>query len=175
MQSHYTIPTINQHPRQESNLICDLRKVACEPAHSEDVHVPFQWTYRDSNPNCTVRRTGMLPLEHRAIRQPVPRPGVEPGPGPSERRMMSVSPPGQQEPVTREGLEPSRRGGHGLLRTACLPFHHLAILRTVDRGGSRTLICRVQTGRLPVRRHAHFLRTSGRGGDRTHSCDARRF
>jgi hypothetical protein len=28
--------------------------------------------------------------------------------------------------VTREGLEPSRRGGHGLLRTACLPFHHLA-------------------------------------------------
>jgi hypothetical protein len=37
MQSHYTIPTINQYPRQESNLICDLRKVACEPAHSEDV------------------------------------------------------------------------------------------------------------------------------------------
>ena len=29
--------------------------------------------------------------------------------------------------MTREGLEPSRRGGHGLLRTACLPFHHLAI------------------------------------------------
>jgi hypothetical protein len=28
--------------------------------------------------------------------------------------------------VTREGLEPSRLGGHGLLRTACLPFHHLA-------------------------------------------------
>ena len=33
--------------------------------------------------------------------------------------MMSLSPPGQR--VTREGLEPSRRGGHGLLRTACLP------------------------------------------------------
>jgi hypothetical protein len=30
-------------------------------------------------------------------------------------------------PVTREGLEPSRLGGHGLLTTACLPFHHLAI------------------------------------------------
>ncbi len=38
---------------------------------------------------------------------------------------MSASPPGQR--VTREGLEPSRHGGHGLLRTACLPFHHLAI------------------------------------------------
>ena len=36
MQSHYTIPTIPQHPRQESNLIYDLRKVVCEPAHSED-------------------------------------------------------------------------------------------------------------------------------------------
>ena len=39
---------------------------------------------------------------------------------------MSLSPPGQHEPVTREGLEPSRHGGHGLLTTACLPFHHLA-------------------------------------------------
>ena len=28
--------------------------------------------------------------------------------------------------MTREGLEPSRHGGHGLLRAACLPFHHLA-------------------------------------------------
>jgi hypothetical protein len=27
-------------------------------------------------------------------------------------------------------------------------------VRTVDRGGNRTLICRVQAGRLPVRRHA---------------------
>src|SRR5262249_52908056 len=32
------------------------------------------------NPNCTVRRTGILPLEHRPIDQAVPRPGVEPGP-----------------------------------------------------------------------------------------------
>src|SRR5579885_2513921 len=34
---------------------------------------------------------------------------------------------GHSRAVTREGLEPSRHGGHGLLRTACLPFHHLAI------------------------------------------------
>jgi hypothetical protein len=37
MQSHYTISTISQYPRQESNLICDLRIVACAPAHSEDI------------------------------------------------------------------------------------------------------------------------------------------
>ena len=29
--------------------------------------------------------------------------------------------------VTKERLEPPRLGGHGRLRTACLPFHHLAI------------------------------------------------
>ncbi len=29
--------------------------------------------------------------------------------------------------VAREGLEPSRHGGRRLLRTACLPFHHLAV------------------------------------------------
>ena len=32
-----------QYPRQESNLICDLRKVACEPAHSEDIQLRQQW------------------------------------------------------------------------------------------------------------------------------------
>src|SRR5438309_1453408 len=29
--------------------------------------------------------------------------------------------------VARAGLEPARHGGHGLLRAACLPFHHLAV------------------------------------------------
>ena len=67
MQGHYTIPTIAQHPRQESNLIYDLRKVACGPAHSEDIVPPA-----------------------------VPRPGIEPGPRLSKSRMMSVSPPGQR-------------------------------------------------------------------------------
>ncbi len=33
----------------------------------------------------------------------------------------------RNERVTREGLEPSRHGWRGLLRTVCLPFHHLAI------------------------------------------------
>src|SRR5262245_24213935 len=31
--------------------------------------------------------------------------------------------------VAREGLAPSRRGGHGSLRPACLLFHHPAIAR----------------------------------------------
>lgn len=35
-----------QCPRQESNLVCDLRKVACDPAHPEDV---VQYPDQDSN------------------------------------------------------------------------------------------------------------------------------
>src|SRR5262245_8333854 len=52
--------------------------------------------------------------------KPEPRPGVEPGPAPSDGAMIS-------DFTTRA---------------------------KVDRGGSRTLICRVQAGRLPVGRHA---------------------
>jgi hypothetical protein len=86
--------------------------------------------------------------------------------------MMSLSPPGYQ-PVTREGgrtLTP--REGHGLLRAACLPVPPPGHSRTVDRGGSRTLICRVQAGRLPVGRHAHSFRhrASDLGGSRTHNA-----
>src|SRR5208282_763531 len=81
------------------------------------------------------RRT-LLPSElHRNHLVTVPRPGIEPGPAPSEGDMMSVSPPGQKAPgagvgptptgsepavlplddpgmqVAREGVEPSRPVG----------------------------------------------------------------
>ena len=61
---------------------------------------------------------------------------LNPPPRPSQGRMLACYTTNTIAPraVTREGLEPSRHGGHGLLRTACLPFHHLAI--SVDRGGS---------------------------------------
>ena len=55
MQSHYTIPTIGQYPRQESNLICDLRKVTCEPAHSEDIGLE-QHPGQESNLDLPFRR-----------------------------------------------------------------------------------------------------------------------
>jgi hypothetical protein len=29
-----------KHPRQESNLISNLRRVVCDPPHSEDKNVP---------------------------------------------------------------------------------------------------------------------------------------
>ena len=52
---------------------------------------------------------------------------LNPPPRPSQGRMLACYTTNTiNRAVTREGLEPSRRGGHGLLRTACLPFHHLA-------------------------------------------------
>src|SRR5581483_5701200 len=54
---------------------------------------------------------------------------LNPPPRPSQGRMLACYTTNTiaARAVTREGLEPSRHGGHGLLRTACLPFHHLAI------------------------------------------------
>jgi hypothetical protein len=62
MQSHYTIPTIGQYPRQESNLICDLRKVACGRAHSEDVVAENQSEIRESNPVVSCSQGRRLPI-----------------------------------------------------------------------------------------------------------------
>src|SRR5262245_34342326 len=139
MQSHYTIPTSNQYPRQESNLICDLRKVACGPAHSKDVQ-----------------------------NQPVPRPGVEPGPRPSESRMMSVSPPGQQQAVTREGLEPSRPFGHQALNPARLPFRPPGHSPTVDAKGVEPSSAGCKPTVFPLD-DTPILQTSDLGGSRTHN------
>jgi hypothetical protein len=45
-----------QCPRQESNLVCDLRGVACDPAHSEDVLLcccrPFSTPPRSRTSSC---------------------------------------------------------------------------------------------------------------------------
>src|SRR6516225_3329554 len=55
------------------------------------------------------------------------RAGVEPA-RPRFKASVACRGPGQNVgcKVTREGLAPSRHGGHGLLKTACLPFHQLA-------------------------------------------------
>ena len=69
--------------------------------------------------------------------------------------------------VTREGLEPSRHGGHGLLRTACLPFHHLAIHHqwTVEGVEPSSAGCKPTV--FPLDDTPSF-QGSGPGGDRTH-------
>ena len=54
----------------------------------------------------------------------VPRPGVEPGPAPSEGAMMSVSPPGQS--ACRAGVEPAQQARAGYSRLGSpVPSRHV--------------------------------------------------
>jgi hypothetical protein len=85
-------------PRQESNLVFDLRRVACDPAHSEDF-LFFEYLAEESN---LIRQLRTLPC-FRHTREAslsknqtaISRPGVEPGPGASETPMRSFTPSGQ--------------------------------------------------------------------------------
>jgi hypothetical protein len=114
---------IEQYPRQESNLIYDLRKVACEPAHSEDILPANQSEIRESNPVVSCSQGRRLPISPISAKKQYP---------------------GQESNL---GLD--------LRRVARCPFHHQGDSEAGDRGGNRTLVCRVQADRLPVRRHAH--------------------
>lgn len=80
-------------PRQESNLVYDLRRVACSPSHSKDVHISTP--PRNRTPSCGSedRRASITLAEHQ---HSVSRPGLEPGPGPSEGPMRSATPSGHQ-------------------------------------------------------------------------------
>jgi hypothetical protein len=75
--------------------------------------------------------------------------------------------------VTREGLEPSRLGGHGLLRTACLPFHHLAIDEqwTVEGVEPSSAGCRPTVFPLD---DTPRIKSSGLAGNRTLNLDFKR-
>ena len=75
--------------------------------------------------------------------------------------------------MTREGLEPSRLGGHGLLRAACLPFHHLAIREqwTVEGVEPSTAGCKPTVFPLD---DTPRNQGSGPGGTRTHIVPLKR-
>ena len=82
-------------PRQESNLVFDLRRVACESGTLRGQYcqsVPR----RGIEPRLAVSKTAVLSgtLAGR-FSQSVSRPGLEPGPGPSEGPMRSATPSGQ--------------------------------------------------------------------------------
>src|SRR5262249_14535175 len=90
---------------QESNLVLDLRRVACGPAHSEDEK---DWRCRGTAMPLSLT-DGLATLCGRTRRhQPVeqaprscqsaPQPGIEPSPRPSQGRVISVSPPGHEGP-----------------------------------------------------------------------------
>jgi hypothetical protein len=53
--------TRGECPRQESNLVCDLRRVACRPSHSKGTSRSRR---PDSNRHSPASRTGALPFGH---------------------------------------------------------------------------------------------------------------
>lgn len=85
-----------QCPRQESNLVYDLRRVACSSVTLRRLarqKVPR----RGIEPRLAVSRTAVRSGTPAGHFQSVSRPGIEPGPGPSEGPMRSVTPSRQSE------------------------------------------------------------------------------
>ena len=74
-------------PRQESNLVLDLRRVACESSTLQG-HVVCQYLARESNPVLRFRRPPCVHHTRKACCR-VARPGIEPGPTASEAVMRS--------------------------------------------------------------------------------------
>ncbi len=127
-------------PRQDSDLVLDLRRVACDPPHSEDVaHLSCEYPAEDSNLVWQLRTLPCVHHTRRAIRRTrieeneapdgsrrrlagsprafMSRPGFEPGPGPSEGPMRSVTPSRR----CRQNL-PKERRADGWIRTSIILF-----------------------------------------------------
>ena len=112
-------------PRQASNLVFDLRGVACD----------FRHTPRTvSSAECGVRSAELTTISfspHFAFRTPhskASRPGLEPGPGPSEGPMRSATPSGQRSNVSPSPLWGEDRGEG---RNSSFPLSTSARIRTL--------------------------------------------
>jgi hypothetical protein len=55
-----------KYPRQESNLIPDLRRVVCDPPHPEDESIPA----RIRTGIQTLEESDVAPLHHQEIQEP---------------------------------------------------------------------------------------------------------
>lgn len=111
-------PQSAKRPRQESNLVYELRGLACESGTLQG-HVVSQYLARESNPVLRFRRPPCRPSHSQGIADRVARPGVEPGPTASEADMLSGTPTGH---VQYPGLESNQ--DQNLRRVLCCPLHH---------------------------------------------------
>ena len=80
-------------PRQELNLVLDLRRVACVPAHFEDMSF-VSTPPRSRTPSCSSEDCRAVRHTRRAFLFLVARPGIEPGPTASEAVVPSITPTG---------------------------------------------------------------------------------
>src|SRR5262249_54885529 len=91
---------LSKRPREGAKPALNLRGVACEVRHTPR-------TKRDAGGSRThfVRFAGGR-LAVRPQRRSVSPPGIEPGPRPSDGRMLPSTPRGQPSPVPPHGVEP---------------------------------------------------------------------
>lgn len=94
-----------QCPCQESNLVYDLRRVACVHHTPRTNNTPPR---NRTSPDCFEgSHASSTPAGH----EPVSRPGIEPGPGPSESPMRSATPSGQSRRLVSHQHDPVYRTG----------------------------------------------------------------
>ena len=89
-------PTASKCPRQESNLVLDLRRVACEIRHTPRTYLVAR---RGIEPRLADPKSAVPSVTLAGRLCPVARPGVEPGPTASEADMLSGTPTGQFQGV----------------------------------------------------------------------------
>jgi hypothetical protein len=152
-------------PRQDSDLVLDLRRVACDPPHSEDVaHLSCEYPAEDSNLVWQLRTLPCVHHTRRAIRRTrieeneapdgsrrrlagsprafMSRPGFEPGPGPSEGPMRSVTPSrrislAQHLPVINQGRRLDSHQHHPVYKTGAFLFRATSALKRFDQARTR--------------------------------------
>jgi hypothetical protein len=134
-------------PRQESNLVPDLRRVACASVTPRG-HLSKQDLCRVPHPGIepglAASKTAVRPPHSRG-NKPVPSPGVEPGLRPSGGRVPSV---------TRQGRSRSRRPGSNrhepAYKAGASPFGHVG----GSRGARIRTLCAGFGGPLLSQEHA---------------------
>jgi hypothetical protein len=127
-------------PRQDSNLVLDLRRVACDPPHSEDVaHLSCEYPAEDSN---LVWQLRILPCVHHT-RRAIPKISEEKTEAPdgSRRRLawllarpafcVNAKPTRRAASVSWRVLRPDPKcldldsnQDQDLRRVRCDPLHH---------------------------------------------------
>ncbi len=108
-------------PRQELNLVLDLRRVVCESVTlrgRDGKRIPRPGI----EPGLAASKTAVRPIHSRGAVGPVPSPGVEPGPRPSEGRVRFRHTP-RATNEGQQGCKDSNPVGE-FWRLAALPGAH---------------------------------------------------
>ncbi len=124
-------------PRQELNLVLDLRRVVCEsgtPRGRRDFSIPRPGI----EPGLAASKTAVRPTHSRGSALPMPLPGIEPGLQPSEGRVrIRHTPRATCLKQGRKDLNPVRE----FWRLAALPGARPCQSRSADQAIARAGSC----------------------------------